>query len=122
MIGTVWTGWLNGNFVTWQRGSRDHLLCLGRSRAKSSVRTEVTAERRRTGEANLGEDGSNIDDSGPDRLGGACLGAPVKSVADAIAALMDTPHPLDILGEPGSYGFTVPSRTNYTCSVTCCAN
>lgn len=64
-------------------------------------------ERRRTGTANTTEEGANIDDNAPDRTGGAKLGPPVKSVADAIAALMDTPHPLDILGEPGSYGFTV---------------
>lgn len=64
-------------------------------------------EQRRSGRANTTDKGTNIDDSGPDRTGGAKLGPPVESVANAIAALMDTPHPLDILGEPGSYGFSV---------------
>ena len=72
-----------------------------------SARSGAKQEQRRSGRANTTEKGTNIDDSGPDRTGGAKLGAPVESVANAIAALMDTPHPLDILGEPGSYGFTV---------------
>ena len=67
-------------------------------------------EQRRSGRANTTEKGTNIDDSGPDRTGGAKLGAPVQNVTNAIAALMDTPHPLDILGEPGSYGFTVSAN------------
>lgn len=64
-------------------------------------------EARRTGSANLGSDGSNIDDSGSDRMGGARLGPKARTVNEALAAIMDTPHPLDTLGEPGSYGFTV---------------
>ena len=60
-----------------------------------------------TGEDNLGADGGNIDDSGPDKAGGAQLGPPACTLTDAVMALMDTPHPLDILGEPGSYGFQV---------------
>lgn len=32
------------------------------------------------------------------------MGPAAGSVQAAFAAIMDTPHPLDILGEPGSYG------------------
>ena len=32
-------------------------------------------------------------------------GREAGSVREAMDAVMDTPHPLDILGEPGSYGF-----------------
>ena len=68
---------------------------------------EGQIEQRRTGDANLGKDGTNIDDSGPDKALRSPVGPSATSVPEAIAAIMDTPHPLDILGEPGSYGFTV---------------
>ena len=75
--------------------------------ASTSGRSAGRPQERRTGEANLGKDGTNIDDSGPDKAGGSQLGPPAASLEEAVAAMMDTPHPLDILGEPGSYGFNV---------------
>lgn len=79
-----------------------------RAAAPAELRnSEGQLEQRRTGDANLGEDGSNIDDSGPDKELRSPVGLSAASVPEAIAAIMDTPHPLDILGEPGSYGFSV---------------
>ena len=72
-----------------------------------SGRSAGRLQERRTGEANLGKDGTNIDDSGPDKAGGSRPGPPAASLDEAVAAMMDMPHPLDILGEPGSYGFNV---------------
>lgn len=91
------------------------MLCRATASTALPPRSESEGpEPRRTGEANLGEDGTNIDDSGPDKAGRSRLGPSAKSLAEALAAIMDMPHPLDILGEPGSYGFTVRSTPRLT--------
>lgn len=44
------------------------------------------------------------EENGSGRRGGGGAAAAVASARGALSALMDAPHPLDILGDPSAYG------------------